>query len=204
MAQKSDRSLLEALMEGTEAALDLVADNPAVQAVPVVGTAFKLLKGVDDLRDRALREKLLRFLQEPSLREALKARALRKEILEELGRDQEIGEMLFLVLDNVTDMTKPVLLAKAYASYLDTQIDAFAFEAIAHAIHSAFLRDLEEFLSVNSSPDLSLWKPRLASVGLLEQIDEDWDGGQKEYQCTPLGESFLHAIAHAESLTPNH
>lgn len=197
MAQKNDRNFLEALLEGAEAAVDFATKSEAIKSVPVVGTAFKMLRGFDDLRSRVLMGKLYKFLDEPTLRQALEAQRLRDEIVNKPGRDQEIGEMLFLVLDKVTDMTKPVLLARAYASYLEGLIDDFAFTAIAHAIDIAFLRDLLEFLDPARGPDTTLWQQRLAAVGLLEVLDESWDRTVIKYQETPLGASFRHAVARA-------
>lgn len=195
MTEKNDRNILEALMEGAEAVIDLATESEAVKAVPVVGTAFKVLKGLDDLRSRVLMGKLHKFLSEPALREALEAQRIREEILNKPGRDQEIGEMLFLVLDKVTDMTKPVLLARAYASYLEELIDDFTFAAVAHAIDIAFLRDLLEFLNPARGPDTTLWQQRLAAVGLLEVRDTSWNRKVIVYQETSLGEKFRLAIA---------
>lgn len=193
MTENREHHFLEAFGEGVEAAWDLAVDNEALRAVPVVGTAFKLLKGYRDLSSRTLARKLHRFLDEPALRNALEAKRLRQQILEDLEDAREIGEMLFLTLDKVTDLKKPALLAKAYASYLNDEIDAFVFEAIAHVLNIAFLRDIEMFLASGSRPNDTLWKERLASVGLLEVEDETFDG-RVTYQETPLGASFLRAI----------
>lgn len=194
MTEKAPRSILEAFMEGAEAALDLIVESDAIKAVPVVGTAFKLLKGLDDLRSRSLMGKLYKFLNEPALRDAIEARQLHEEILNNPGREQEIGEMLFLVLDKVTDMTKPALLARAYASYLNKEIDGFALESVAHAINIAFVRDLLEFLNNLRGLDNTLWQQRLAAVGLLSVVEESWNHTVTEYQVTPLGATFRHAI----------
>lgn len=194
MSEKKERNFIEAIMEGAEATWDLFIENEAVQAVPVVGSAFKILKGVDDLQSRALQRKLHKFLSEPALRHAVEARKLRDEILENDGRDEEIGEMLFLVLGNVTDLTKPVLLAKAYAAYLDGEINAFGVEQIAHVINVTFLRDLLDFLNPAVLSTHNHWKDRLVSAGLMSVVDKSWSGDVTNYRETPLGNSFRHAI----------
>lgn len=63
MSDRQERNFLEAFLEGGEAAIDLMTENEAVKAVPVVGTAIKLLKGFDDMRSRALAAKLTKFLR---------------------------------------------------------------------------------------------------------------------------------------------
>jgi len=90
-------------------------------------------------------------------------------------------------------MTKPTLLAKAYASYLLNEIDRFTFEAIAHVLNISFLRDVQALLTPPSPPNDNLWKERLTSVGLLEVESETFDG-DVTYQETPLGAAFLHAV----------
>jgi len=82
MTEKRDRHFLEAFAENAEALLDLAVDNEAVKGVPVVGTLFKLFKGYQDLSSRILAAKLQKFLSEPSLRNALEARKLRQQILQ--------------------------------------------------------------------------------------------------------------------------
>jgi hypothetical protein len=91
-------------------------------------------------------------------------------------------------------MTKPVLLAKAYAWYLEDKIDAFALEAVAHVIHSAFLRDLLEFLRDDFILVDGECKGRLVAAGLLYEANESWNGNRVEYRQTTLGATFLHAI----------
>lgn len=197
MGSKKDRHFLDALGEGLEAAWDLALDNEAVKAVPVVGTAFKLLKGYDDLRSRALASKLQKFLSEPSLQNALEARAFRQQILEDSKRAEEIGETLFLTLDNITDMSKPVLLARAYAAFLNGQTDSFTLEAIAHVLNIAFLRDIQAFLTSSDISNKTSWKQRLVSVGLLEIEEETFDGNII-YQHTPLGAAFFEVIENSD------
>lgn len=193
--EKNDRPVLEAIMEGAEAAYDLASDNEAVKAVPIVGTAFKLLKGLDDLRSHALQKKLYAFLTEPRLKSSAEAHLLRQGMLKKDKKDTEIGEMLFLVLDKMTDNIKPILLARAYAAYLDNEIDTISFEAIAHVIDMTFHRDLLSYLTSGRSIEnhVDLWHHRIVSAGLEDVLEESWNGG-KSYQDTPLRQVFKLAI----------
>ena len=198
MTEKRDRNFFEMFGEGFEAALDLAIDNEAIKAVPIVGTAFKLLKGIDDIRSRVLVSKLHRFLSEPSLRAAMEARTIRDEILNTPGRDQEIGETLFLTLEKVTDMTKPVLLANAYASYISGDIEPLTFEAIAHAIDVSFLRDLLQFLERDALSCDEVCLERLAAVGLIRVSDQTWNNSNM-YGVTSLGMSLKTAVILAQT-----
>ena len=124
MTKKKERNFLEAALEAGEAALDLLTDNEAVKAVPVIGTAVKLLKGVDDLRDRALAAKLETFIRHPSLQSDQVREKLKHGISSSEEEAIKVGEMLFLVLDKMTDLEKPRLLARVFRAYLDGVITA--------------------------------------------------------------------------------
>jgi hypothetical protein len=66
MSATRERNFLEAFLTNAEVALDSLSDNDAVRSVPVVGTALKICKGLDDLRSRALMAKLEAFLSDPA------------------------------------------------------------------------------------------------------------------------------------------
>ena len=203
---KKDRPFLEAFMSNGEAAIDFVTKSDAIKAVPVVGTAFKLLKGLDDIRSRLFAAKLARFLSEPSLRAASEGRKFRKEMLDDNGgRDQEIGETLLLVLDKVTDMNKPLLLAKVFAAYLDQAIEQEALLMLIHAIDVSSMLDLQMFIR-NRGGDIdneTLWRERLASSGLLvSYVTGAIGGGDVEYGLAPLGDTLLHVVDRYEQRDP--
>jgi len=179
---KSERNFIEAAMEAGEAGIDLLTDNEAVKAVPVVGLAFKLLKGLDDLRSRILMAKLKKFITEPNLVRSLEANRVRAQL--DRDKDRElIGEVLFLTLDKVTDLRKPELLGRVFSGYLDEIIGSETLLLLAHAIDSAFVGDLEFFLG-HSEEHVRKGNPaafRLLSAGLVEYSD---------FRDTPLGKAL--------------
>jgi hypothetical protein len=107
--------------------------------------------------------------------------------------------MLFLTLEKVTDMTKPILLADAYAAHINGDVEKLTFEAIAHAIDITFLRDMLEFLrrDVQSCDDGC--KQRLSAVGLIRVTDQSWDNSTTWYEVTSLGYSLKNAIVRAQT-----
>jgi hypothetical protein len=197
---KKDRPFLEAFMANGEAAIDLVTKNDAIKAVPVIGTVFKLLKGLDDIRSRLFAAKLARFLSEPSLCSAAESRKLRRKLLND-DRGQEVGETLLMVLDKVTDMSKPLLLAKAFAAYLDQAIEQEALLMLMHAIDVSFVLDLQTFIRTRGGDieNETLWRERLASSGLLvPYVTGTLGGSDVQYGLAPLGDTLLHVIDHCE------
>jgi len=202
MSERKERNFLEALLEGGEAALDLLTDNEAVKAVPVVGTAIKLLKGVDDARDRALVAKLEKFIQDPSLQSARAREKLRSGIAADLNEATKVGETLFLVLDKMTDLDKPGLLAKVFLAYLDNVISAAELRRLAHAIDGAFTDDLISLQNWQESAHVayaSEWKQPLVGAGLTRVVTgQSWDSlTDVNYELTELGRKLHQALWHA-------
>ncbi len=198
MTKKKNRHFLEAFLEGSEAAIDLATDNEAVKAVPVIGTALRILHGVDDLRSRAFAAKLHKFIQSPELRTD-KARAKLKEGIASSPEEAErIGETLFLVLERMTDLDKPAMLAKVFAAFLDDRIDATTLRRIAHAVDSAFTDDLAKLSRWNADihPSYAIeWMRPLSGSGITHAIAGRVfnDVGETGYELTEMGKT-LHAI----------
>jgi hypothetical protein len=207
MSEMRDRNFLEAVLEGAEAALDLATDNEAVKAVPVVGTAFKLLKGVDDLRDRALQAKLMKFLTEPAL-QTERARERMKAMAASTEEQQQVGEALFLTLERMTDLDKPSYLAKLFFSFLDDQIDAALLRRLAHAIDVAFIDDIRA-IHADENGDVRdiaahVLKP-LMSSGLAEVLNITSRKATGGYEFVPeqitvsyLGRRFARCVWYAD------
>jgi hypothetical protein len=185
-------------------------DNEVVKAVPVIGTAVKLLKGVDDMRSRMLAAKLSRFLSEPSLRDALEGRSLRNDMLKTTSKDEEIGATLFMIIDKVTDMNKPVLLSKLFAAYLDQLFDRDFFLILVHAVDLSAIGDLQEMVSSGRNQVLDTGREpashestvrmlrleRLASSGLYRSRINMEFPHNLQYHLSPVGSAFLAAIEH--------
>jgi hypothetical protein len=203
MSEKKERNFLEAFLEGGEAALDLLTDNEAVKAVPVVGTAIKVLKGFDDARDRALAAKLEKFIRDPSLQSEGAREKLKNGISSDVGEATKVGETLFLVLDKMTDLDKPSLLARVFRAYLDGVISAAELRRLAHAMDGAFTDDLVSLEDWQESAHVSYgaaWKQPLVGVGLTRVVTgQSWDSmTEVHYELTELGRKLHHALWHAK------
>jgi hypothetical protein len=202
MAGKKERNLLEAALEAGEAALDLLTDNEAVKAVPVIGTAFKLLKGVDDMRDRALAAKLETFVRDPSLQSDQVRVKLRNGISSSEEEAIKVGEMLFLVLDKMTDLEKPRLLARVFRAYLDEVITGVDLRRLSHALDGAFTDDLFALEHWQESAHVSYgieWKQPLVGVGLTRVVTGQTIDTMTEvhYELTELGRKLYQVLWHA-------
>lgn len=169
MTEQKKHSLVMAALENGEALVDFLTENEAVKSVPVVSTAVRVLEGFDDYRSRLLRTKLQRFLSDPSLIRSIKAQELRAQMIEDEEKLSSIGDNLFLIIDKVTDLEKPRLLAKVYAYLLDGGLNAEQFFLLSHAIDISATSDLTKFIETNGSGlgSEADWNERMATAGLL-------------------------------------
>lgn len=202
---KKDRPATELLMNVGEAGVDLIVENPAVRELPVVEWAFKVVKAIDGTKSWLLTRKIAKFLSEPSLAAAAEAYKMRDKVLQDEKYAQEVGDTLLMVLDKVTDMSKPVLLAKAYAAYLTGDIDRYRLLMIAHVIDISALMDLEQFIEARFQDvgNETLWKDRLANSGLFEvHFSGGLSGGPgPRFYMSPLGNTLIQILHLAEQHT---
>ena len=142
MPPKKERHLLEAVLTNIEVAVDAAVASDLAASIPVIGTAFKLCKALDDIRSRALAAKLDVFVSSPDLATPSTKAAVLELTRSSPAEAQKIGETLFLVLDRYIDLDKPLILAKAFGSYLGGLITATDLQRLAQAIDIAFAPDL--------------------------------------------------------------
>jgi hypothetical protein len=202
--KNSDRPFLEAVLENSEAAFDLLTDNEAVKAIPVVGTAFKLCKGLDDLRSRALAAKLRRFLDHPQMRDDSIREKIKRNVQEDPDNAARVGETLFLVLDRFVDLDKPVVLSKVFVAYLDGLMNASELRRLAQAVDVAFGDDLRLFLQASEAEladEGSYWMALLEPAGLTQSSVPRAPPGRSRLlrSVTPLGQLLRKAWKHGAS-----
>ncbi|KQO24215.1 hypothetical protein ASF11_21760 [Acidovorax sp. Leaf76] len=206
MPQKpSDRNFLEAALDNVEVLLDAATENEAVKAIPILGTAIKLCKGYDDLRNKAFAAKIYKFVMEPSLQSAQSKASFAVSLHTKEGVAEEVGEALFLTLEKLADMRKPALLAQVFVGYLDEVIDLATFRRLAAAIDQAYFDDIELLLEVPdnySDREGLVWKMRMLGTGLVAPSGGGaWaESGMIFYKMTELATSFRKAVAHAKSV----
>ena len=198
---RKDRHLLEAALTNVEVAVDAITSNEAIAAIPVIGTAFKIVKGLDDLRSRAFAAKLASFVAEPSLSSAAAKAAIARKISESPEDARRVGETLFLVLDRFIDMNKPVILAKLFVAHLGGQISATDLQRLAQAIDIAFAGDLQALLAAEESTVMGLtlyatnlpWIPTLIPSGLAINTSQGVAVVKTRNEVTPLGQMLWRA-----------
>ena len=148
---RRDRPILEAVLQNVEIAVDAITANDAVASIPVIGTAFKLCKGFDDLRSKAFAAKLARFFSVGALSTPKAKAAIVAKVQSSSEEARKVGETLFLVLDRFIDLDKPELLAKLFVAYLGGAITALELQRLAQAIDIAHGNDLSDLINADAS-----------------------------------------------------
>lgn len=140
MRSNEDRHGLEAFLESTESAVDIALNGDVLAEVPVVGLAVKVARAIDSVRDRALIAKLSRFALALDGISEKEREAYKKKLQENPKEAKHVGETLFLVLDRLTDLSKPELLGQVFVTYMDGTIDAVTLRRLSQAIDVALKR----------------------------------------------------------------
>jgi hypothetical protein len=194
--------LLENGLETGEVFLDILTDQ-AMADIPVIGTAYRILRSADNIRDRILMIKLARLLS-PLHHSRTDRSTFHEKISSDMAEAQRVGEVLFLVLDKLSDLDRPYVLGCVFVSYLKGEVSGADLRRIAHAIDSSYSDDLMELLRCNdlSGSVDSAWSCSLASTGLTTATGgKTWENvGSISYLLTDLGKK-LHAAYHGGNET---
>lgn len=205
MPDSKDRPILEAILESSEVIVDALMHGDVLADIPVFGTAFKICKAADSIRDRALASKLMRFSSALDELPEKTRQKIRDKIASSPTEAEKIGETLFLVLERITDLDKPLLLSYLFLAYIDAVITSSELRRFAQVVDASFSDDLRMFLEVKDLPSKSgePWMQFLAHTGLTSVVTgQTWsDSGQIYYEGTSLGYKLRNAYIHGRKKT---
>lgn len=200
----SEKEFLEAALENFEAVVDALTDNEMVKAIPVVGTAIKLLRGARDMRDRFFAAKLSRFIEDLDSVSARTKCKIRERLASNPDDARKVGETALIVVERVVAIEKAHLIAVLFLAYVDRQLTAGEFRRLCSAVDQAFLDDLTDFLRRDAVPEKSKepFMQYLAPTGLTMAIaGQNWDDiGELFYKGAPLGHKLRNAYFHGRRL----
>jgi hypothetical protein len=196
----NDRPIAEAALESSEVIADVLMRGEVLAEIPLIGTAIKICKAADSIRDRAFAIKLSRFiLNLESVTDEQKAK-LKEKMNAGTDEAQKIGETLFFVLERVTDLDKPSLLAQIFMAYIDGVVTSEELRRLCLAVDVAFAGDLQQLLTIDKISEKSeeFWMQQLVASGLTRIIaGKTFDeSGMLFYELTPLGETLRKAYSY--------
>lgn len=195
---REERPILEATLEGAEVIADVLMKGEVIAEIPIIGTAFKLCKAADSVRDRAFIAKLAAFVSGLGSMPNTAKEQMRDRVNSSPEEAKRIGETLFLVLERVTDLDKPTLLSSLFLAYLKEIISADELRRMAQAIDASFFDDLQQFITAETLPEKSgaEWMQYLAAAGLTRPVANPTyaDLGAGNYEPTPVGKKLHEAL----------
>jgi len=202
MPRKDTSTSIEAGLETSEVIIDILSEGAMWADIPVIGTALKLCRAADEVRQTIFAAKLARFisnLNEATDRQKL---AIRSRVEKSPQEAAKVGETLILVLEQVTDMDKPAMLACLLLSYAENVISHVELRRLCQAVNLSFVDDLRMFLEANDEDRSAPWMEAICAAGLSRPAGGttyDTDG-EIFYDMTVLGMALRRAHAHKSLL----
>jgi len=197
-----DHSVAEAALESGELITDVLMHGEVLAEIPFIGTAIRLCKAADSVRDRAFANKLMRFVEHLSDISDKQKKQLKEKMLSGTEEAKKVGEALFFVLERLTDLDKPALLSKIFIAYIDGAVTAEELRRLSHAIDIAYSEDLMNLIAEEAAPsragvpENNSWMQYLVPSGLTRlRGPKTLDEIREEIYCeiTPLGHALRKA-----------
>lgn len=129
--------------EYLDTGLDLLVENPALEAIPVVGSIRALTRGAITFREARYTQKLLKFLTELGPSTDADVEYWQEKLQNE---PTETGARILDVLDRVTALRKAEIIAWITRLWLDGECERETFFRAIEMVEKALTEDLEEFL----------------------------------------------------------
>jgi hypothetical protein len=192
----ADKGMTELLADQAEAALDLALDEGVIKEIPVVGSLVKLYKVGVGVREHLFLKKLLRFLRQLESVSDEERQEFRERVSKDPEYRNKVGEKILLLLERADEMEKPALIGKAFAAYLQNQINYEQFSKMASGIDRALMYDLLQ-LGQMEKPYLRTeeqWGANLMSAGLMSiHVGQLIGGNHIDYFLNETGK-LVHTI----------
>ncbi len=147
-----EKPILEGALEVGEVLIDQLVENPIAKEIPVVGSTLKLIKGVNDIRNRVFAAKIQSFIDpmnqaDESFREEWKRKKSNNP--EEC---EKIGETLLLVIEKTNDLKKAKLFGILFISFVYESITATDLSRLVQAVDMCFIDDVISLIKAEEAP----------------------------------------------------
>lgn len=147
-----DSSLQDIAVDAVEVSIDNVIADETLQAIPIVRTFLGVGKTVQNIRDRYLISKTVKFLL--ALRDEDIPEEQRRAHQEKLDADPDFAKetltRVLAILDSMTDEEKAKVLAKLYRGYVERAITWQQFCELTEMTQRVFLDDIPLLKDIRS------------------------------------------------------
>jgi hypothetical protein len=200
MKKTTERPLLEAALENAEAIVDALSSDSVLTEIPVVGTALKICRAADSVRNRVFTAKLERFLEGLSHDHDRLAKEWKKKLVSKPEETKAVGETVFMTLERLADMKIAEYISYLFRAYVDDVITSSELQRLSQAIDLAFISDLDQLLQTKKFPEKSqdAWLRHLVPAGLAETTGSQIinEAGTIYYKVTNFGRKLQNAYFH--------
>ncbi len=151
----NDRHFLQLALEGGEILYDHIAGSEIAKAIPVVGTAIEVCKGMDSVRNRMFVAKLTAFIDtieqaDEHTREQWRAKCASSP--EELHK---VGETVLIIIDRADDVRKAEIFGVLFLAFTINRLSAIDLARLVRAVDACLFDDLQILLDSPAAPERS-------------------------------------------------
>lgn len=190
-----EHSLIEASLELAEVGFDQFLTSDLAKDIPVVGTAIKVCRAADHIRNRLYASKLKAFIEKAESIPEEKKAEFKKKITSSPDKFNKLGENLLLLLERLSDVDRPIIMAVLFLAFLDDLIDQNTLRRLWDAIADAYVDDIKTLLGCPTAVADNLHLRYLYRTGLTELETGSTYGsiGKVTYKVSDLGSRLIHA-----------
>lgn len=159
-----DQNFKDILADGGEVLLDSVINNEVIKEIPILGTSLKLIKGIQNVRDRAYINKVRKFIDCLGNINDKKKKKLIDESRKDEKRRVKFGDAIFTTIDQSDSLVKVEYVAVAFEAFLNDDLSESDLRLICHIIRNSFVDELIDIVENKNQFELKY----MVASGLAE------------------------------------
>ncbi len=132
--------------------LDAIFDSKVLEAVPLIGTIYKVARGCVTIRDHLFARKPLAFLSEASKASTEQHEQFSAMLDEEKFRTR-FGETVLLILEKLDDMAKPPIVGRIIRAAIEGQVHVEDALRYAAAVNGISVEGMRSFAGLVLDPE---------------------------------------------------
>lgn len=157
---------LEIAPDLLELGIDELAQNDAIDKIPVVGALVAFGKGAVAVRDWLFVRNILSFLQNASDVDQKKRDAWVSKIGVDKKYQQRVGDELFSIINKMNDLRKSAIAGRLFAFFLEERVSYTDFLRLSEKLERLYLEDLDTIAGTGPFDDNE--KERYQALGLYK------------------------------------
>lgn len=139
------------LADNSEILIDALIENEVLKVIPILGSSLKIVRGVQNVRDRAYLNKIKFFLEHVGeITQKQKSRIIEDSKKNEKSR-AKLGDAIFTCIEKSDSVVKIEYISISFEAYLNEDFDESDLRLICHIINNTFSDELIDIIE-NETP----------------------------------------------------